>query len=218
MNKISIAIDGPAGAGKSTIAKIIANKLKINYIDTGAMYRALTLKVLHNNIDFENTNEIIKILNNTDIDFHDNHIYLDGKIVDNDIRDNEISTKVSFVAKIKEVRQSLVYIQRRIATKKSVVMDGRDIGTYVLPDADFKFYITASVEERGLRRYKELKEKDTNADLNKIIEEIKERDRIDSTREFAPLKKAIDAIGVETTAISIEESVNQILKVIEERS
>lgn len=214
MKNLTIAVDGPAGSGKSTISKKIAKKLNIVYIDTGAMYRALTLKILRNNISLYDKTELCKTLQNTSIDFRDNHIFLDGEKVDEEIRDNKISTNVSDVAKIKEVREKLVEIQRDIARNKSVIMDGRDIGSFVLPDANYKFYITASIEERGYRRYKELKEKGYNANLNIIIDEIRERDRIDSTREFAPLVKCADAIEIDTTDKTIEEVVTEMLEIV----
>ncbi|WP_427338742.1 (d)CMP kinase [Caloranaerobacter sp. DY30410] len=214
MNKIVIAIDGPAGAGKSTIAKIIAKELNINYIDTGAMYRALTLKALKNKINFDDKNSLISLLDNTDIDYYNNHIYLDGKIVDNEIRNNEVSKNVSKVAKIKEIRIKLVEIQRKIANNKSVVMDGRDIGSYVLPNADFKFYVTASVDERSYRRYKELISKNVEISFEQVKEEIKQRDEIDKNREFSPLIKSKDAILIDTTKRTVEECVNEILNII----
>lgn len=218
MKRITIAIDGPAGAGKSTIAKIISDRLQISYIDTGAMYRAIALKVLEHRISFEDEHSIIHLLNKTSIDFANNHIILDGEIVDDKIRSNEVSNKVSYVAKMKEVRYTLVALQRKIAENKSMVMDGRDIGTVVLPNADFKFFVTASAEERGRRRYKELLSQNENdIDLSKIIEEIKERDRIDSTRDIAPLKKSSDAIEIDTTNMTIEEAVDKIVRVINER-
>lgn len=214
MENYAIAIDGPAGAGKSTISKILAKKLKIAYIDTGAMYRAITLKIINQGIDLNDKAKILEVLNVTTIDFHDNHIFLDGVKVDEEIRKNEVSTKVSFIAKMKEVRQILVHLQREISKNKSVIMDGRDISTYVLPNAEYKFYITASVVERGMRRYKELNEKGYNVELKKIIEEIENRDRIDSTREFAPLKKSPDAIEIDTTGKTIDEIVVQLLETI----
>ncbi len=214
MTKLAIAIDGPAGAGKSTIAKILAEKLNIDYIDTGAMYRAFTYKILSKNIDVKDTEEIIKLLNNTSIDFNNNHIFLDNKIIDKEIRKNIISNNVSSIAKIKEVREKLVEIQKQISMKKSVIMDGRDIGTHVLPKADFKFFITASVIERGKRRFEELKKVNKNVNLEKIIEGIKERDRIDTTRDISPLKKSKDAIEIDTTNMSIEEVVYNILSII----
>lgn len=215
---ISIAIDGPAGAGKSTIAKIVANRLKIDYIDTGAMYRAFTYKLLCKNIDFNDEKTVLKELDDTLIDFRENHIYLDGKIVDKQIRDNIINQNVSYIAKIKEIRDGMVRIQRNIAKDKSIVMDGRDIGTVVLPNADYKFFIVASIEERAKRRYKDLLEKgETTITLEQVKEELEKRDTIDSTREIAPLIKAENAIEVDTTNQTIEESVDTILKIIEGR-
>ncbi|MGF7057059.1 (d)CMP kinase [Brassicibacter mesophilus] len=214
MKNYAIAIDGPAGAGKSTISKILAKELGIDYIDTGAMYRALTLKILNTGIDLYDEKKITEVLKNTSIDFRNNHIFLDGINVDEEIRNNEVSTKVSIIAKMIEVRKILVDVQRKIANNKSVVMDGRDIGTFVLPNAEFKFYITASVNERGIRRFKELKEKGYDVELNKIIEEIENRDRIDSTRDFAPLKKSLDAIEIDTTGKSINEIIIQILEIV----
>lgn len=212
---LKIAIDGPAGAGKSTVAKKIAEKLNINYIDTGAMYRALTLKLLTHNIDINNKASVVNILKDTSIDFNKGHIFLDNKIVDKQIRNNSINKNVSNVAKVKEVRDELVKIQREIANNKSVVMDGRDIGTIVLPDANYKFYITASVDERAKRRYKELIEKgEKNITLDKIKEEIIKRDRIDSTRKFTPLTKSNDAIKIDTTNMNIEETTQFILAII----
>ena len=156
MKNLVIAVDGPAGAGKSTIAKIIADKLNINYIDTGAMYRAVTYKVLQNNIDTTDEQAIIEVAKASEIDFKDNNIYLDGKILKEEIRTPEVSNNVSNVAQIKEVRYLMVDVQREIGNRSSVILDGRDIGSYVFPNADYKFFLNASPEERGERRYKEL--------------------------------------------------------------
>lgn len=217
MDKIIIAIDGPAGSGKSTIAKILAKKLNITYVDTGAMYRAFTYKLLKYGISFDDNNSIIDILTNTSIEFKDNHIYLDGKIIDEEIRSNKISENVSLVARIIEVRIKLVDIQRNIAKNRSIVMDGRDICSYVLPNANYKFFITASPEERGKRRYNELKEKDRTVTFKKIIVGIKNRDELDSTREHAPLVKTSDSILIDTTNKTIESSVDEVLNYIQER-
>lgn len=216
MKKLTIAIDGPAGAGKSTVAKLIAKKLDITYIDTGSMYRALTYKLLEQKIDLNNIPEIINILENTDIDFKNNHIFLDGNMVDNKIRSNNINNNVSLVAKIKEVREKLVNIQRNISKNNDIIMDGRDIGSYVLPDAHFKFYITATSEERGRRRYEELIKEYSNISLTDIIEEIKRRDRIDKTRDIAPLIKTKDAIEIDTTNKNISKVVGIILDYIKD--
>ncbi|HHV46695.1 MAG TPA: (d)CMP kinase [Tissierellia bacterium] len=216
--RLVIAVDGPAGAGKSTIAKKVAQKLNIEYIDTGAMYRALTLKVIRSNVEIDNVEEILKIMESTSIEFIDNHIYLDGTRVDEEIRENIINTKVSFIAKIKEVRQMMIKLQRKMAEYTNVIMDGRDIGTVVLPNANYKFFITASVEERAKRRYKELIEKNNeNITYEKVLEEIKERDKIDSTRKIAPLKKSPDAYEIDTTNKTIEECVDEIINIIEGR-
>ena len=214
MNNLVIAIDGPAGAGKSTIAKIIANKLNINYIDTGAMYRAVTLKCLQNNIDINNENEVIELAKQTEIDFKDNNIYLDNKIVNDEIRTVEVTKNVSNVAKIKEVRFLMVDVQRNIGERSSVILDVRDIGSYVFPNADYKFYLIATPEERGKRRYKELQEKGTDVKLQDVIDDIIKRDEIDSTREFAPLIKAENAIEIDTTGKSIDDVVASVLEKI----
>ncbi|MCR3955761.1 MAG: (d)CMP kinase [Gudongella sp.] len=211
----SVAIDGPAGAGKSTVAKIVANKLNFEYIDTGAMYRAYTLKVLQNNLDPKNQDEVNSLLDSTDIGFTNNHIYLDDRLVDDEIRDNRISDNVSYIASSKKVRERMVSLQQEMASRKSVVMDGRDITTVVLPNADFKFYVTASVEERGRRRYLELLNKGVeNITLDGIIEDIRKRDKIDSTREESPLTRTEDSILVDTTDLSIEETVDLIINLV----
>lgn len=217
MKNLVIAVDGPAGAGKSTIAKLIAKELNIIYIDTGAMYRALTYKLLRENIDLNNIEEIVKVLKDTDINFINNHIYLDGEVVDEEIRTNIINNNVSQVAKIKEVREKLVNIQRQISNNNSVIMDGRDIGSHVLPHADFKFYISATPEERGKRRYEELIKRDSNIYLENIIDDVKRRDRVDSTREISPLIKTNDAIEIDTTEKDIDEVVQIVLEYIKSK-
>ena len=214
MKNLVIAVDGPAGAGKSTIAKIIAKDLNINYIDTGAMYRAITYKCLSNNIDINNEEAVKEIAKQTDIDFKDNNIYLDGKIVNDEIRTIEVSNNVSNVAKIKEVRYLMVDVQREIGKRNSVILDGRDIGSYVFPDADYKFFLVATPEERGKRRHKELIEKGYEVSLEEIISDIIRRDEIDSNREFAPLVKAEDAIEIDTTGKGIEQVVQSVIEKI----
>lgn len=212
---LSVAIDGPAGAGKSTIANKVADKLRIEYIDTGAMYRALTLKVLNENKDPKDVHEVIQVLKDTDIDFENKHILLDGKIVDEEIRKNRISNNVSYVSQYKEIRDAMVLLQQKMAKTKSVIMDGRDITTVVLPDATFKFFITASIEERARRRYSELLEKgDKESTYKQIYDEIKMRDDIDSNREIGPLSIADDAYVLDTTDKSIDESVDMIVAMI----
>ncbi|ABW19107.1 (d)CMP kinase [Alkaliphilus oremlandii] len=214
MEFVQIAIDGPAGAGKSTIAKRIAERLNITYIDTGAMYRALTYKVLANNIDITNEKTIIELAQNSNIQFLQENIYLDGKMINEEIRSIEINKKVSHVAKIKEVREILVDAQRKIALGQDVIMDGRDIGTHVLPNATLKIFLTASVQERALRRYLELKKKGIEVDIDELEKDIMNRDNIDSQRAFAPLVKAQDAIIIDTTGLTIEDVVERIINLL----
>lgn len=216
--KLIIAVDGPAGAGKSTIAKKLSEILELEYIDTGAMYRALTLKVIEAGIDPNDTEQILKLMDTTSIDIRDNNIHLDGTRVDKEIRKNIINNNVSVVSKIKEVRDNMVKLQRKLAESNNVIMDGRDIGTVVLPNANYKFFIMASVEERARRRYKELIEKrEENISYEQILSEIENRDRIDSTREIAPLKKSPDAYLIDTTYKTVEQCIKEIMAIIEGR-
>lgn len=212
MKKLVIAVDGPAGAGKSTVSKIVAEKLGINYIDTGAMYRAVTYKCLKEGVDISDEKAVSDMAAKSDIDFRDNSIYLDGKSVNDEIRTVEVSSNVSDVAKIREVRYQMVEVQRRIGEKSSVILDGRDIGSYVFPNADYKFYLVATAEERGNRRYKEMREKGFEVNLEDVIRDIVKRDEIDSNREFAPLVKADDAIEIDTTGLGIDEVANKIIE------
>lgn len=212
----AIAIDGPAGAGKSTVAKEVAKALNLEYIDTGAMYRALTLKVLRMNKDPQNPEEVIGVLKETNIDFQNNHIYLDGEIVDREIREPNINRNVSYIAIIKEVREQMVSMQQEMAKTKSVIMDGRDISTVVLTNAKFKFFVTASTEERAKRRYKELIENgNTSVTLDGIIKEIEKRDNIDSNREVAPLKMSHDAILINTDNLTKDEVISKIIGIVQ---
>ncbi|MED3571836.1 (d)CMP kinase [Cytobacillus praedii] len=220
-NKISIAIDGPAAAGKSTVAKIVAEKLSYIYIDTGAMYRALTYKAILNNSNLEDENELIKILNDTVIELQPGKdgqfIYLDGKDVTNEIRTSEVTNSVSIAAKHKLVREEMVRRQQSFSVNGGVVMDGRDIGTHVLPNAEVKAFLLASVEERAIRRHNENIQKGFSSDLEKLKEEISLRDKLDSEREVAPLKKAEDAVEIDTTSLSIEQVVEKIMNLANER-
>ncbi len=216
MKHVSIAIDGPAGAGKSTVAKIVADKLGFQYIDTGAMYRAYTLKILDNGIDPEDEISVLKLLDSTDIDFRDNRIFLDETQVDEEIREGRITKNVSYIASYKAVREKMVRLQQSMSTRKSVVMDGRDITTVVLPDADFKFFITATAEERGRRRYLELLGKGVEGiTLEDTIEDIRRRDTFDSTREESPLTKTEDSYLVDTTNMTISEAVEHIISIVD---
>ena len=214
MENIIIAIDGPAGAGKSTISKLVADRLGINYIDTGAMYRALTLKCLEKGIDVLDQESVIDQLSKSDISFENNVIYLDNRDVSDLIRSQKINQNVSDVAKIKEVRSKMVDVQRKLGTNKDVILDGRDVGTYIFPDTKYKFFLNASPEERGRRRYQEMVLKGENVVLEDIIEDVKRRDKIDSNREFAPLLKASDAIEIDSTSMSINQVVDFIVNAI----
>jgi CMP/dCMP kinase len=210
----AIAIDGPAGAGKSTIAKKVSDILNIEYIDTGAMYRALTYKVLKQKIDIKDKESIINLLRNTDINFINGSVYLDNKIIDEEIRFNDVSKNVSYIAIIEEVRKELVNKQRLMSKEKSIIMDGRDIGTVVLPNAEYKFFITASVEERAKRRYKDLLNSGEENNIKNLILEIKKRDAIDSNRKNSPLKRDKDSILLDTTDKTIDESINFIVSYV----
>lgn len=210
-----IAIDGPSGAGKSTIAKAVAKRLGIDYIDTGAMYRAIGYKAVNEHVGPEDKEKLESLLDSTDIDFAGGNIMLDGEKVNDRIRTPEISKAASVYSALPEVRKKLVDIQRGMGSRKSVIMDGRDIGTNVLKDAEYKFFLTASAEERADRRYKELLEKGEDVSREKVLADIKARDHRDSTRKLNPLKKAEDAIEVDTTGMSIDEVVEYVLKEID---
>ncbi|MFP7297823.1 (d)CMP kinase [Neobacillus niacini] len=220
-NKISIAIDGPAAAGKSTVAKVVAEKLSYIYIDTGAMYRALTYKALANNIDLEDENSLLDTLLSTKLDLYPSPngqlVFLDGQEVTDAIRSSEVTNSVSMVAVHQKVREEMVRMQQSFAVNGGVVMDGRDIGTHVLPNAEVKVFLLASVEERAVRRHTENLQKGYPSDLEQLKEEIARRDKIDSEREFAPLKKADDAIEIDTTSLSIPEVVEKIMDLVYER-
>ena len=210
MENLVIAIDGPAGAGKSTISKLIAKNLGINYIDTGAMYRAITYKCIKEDIDVNDIQRVVDLCSRTDVDFVDNYIYLDSQRLNEEIRTLQVSSRVSDVAKIPQVREFLLEKQREIGKRSDVILDGRDVGTHIFPDAKYKFFLNASAQERGRRRYQELIDKGQSVVLEEIIEDIKKRDYIDSTREVAPLVKADDAIEVDTTYMTIDQVVTYI--------
>ena len=214
-----IAIDGPAGAGKSTISRAVARELEYVYIDTGAMYRACALKMIRCGIDINNEiNSVIKMMDDTKIEIaygeEGQIVYLDGEDVSSKIRTNEVSKGASDIAKIPEVRLKLVDIQRELASRCNCIMDGRDIGTYVLPDADVKIFLTASAEERAKRRYAELVEKGVQITPEEVLSDMKNRDANDSKREFAPLRQAEDAVLVDTTGNTLEKSVELLKNII----
>ncbi|MGD0335963.1 MAG: (d)CMP kinase [Candidatus Omnitrophota bacterium] len=218
-----IAIDGPAGAGKSTIAKKVAWKLGFLYIDTGAMYRALALKAIKENVDIASTHKIISMTARATINLINDpdgtlQVMLDGKDVGSQIRQPAITKVVSDIAKIKEVRQVMVGLQRELGKRGNSVLDGRDIGTVVFPNAEKKFYLDADFAERSRRRYKELIEAGQQVTLESVQADVKNRDNIDSTREVGPLKQAEDAIYIDSTNMSIEEVVETVLRHIKSPS
>lgn len=211
----SIAIDGPAGAGKSTIAKKVSAELGFIYLDTGAMYRAVALKAIESGVDTKSREDIIRIIDNINIAItHDNNsqkIFLDGSDVSEDIRTGEVSAGAANVAAIKEVRLKMVELQRKIAEEKDVVMDGRDIGSYVLPTANLKIFLTADINERAKRRYEELALKGQQVNLDEVREDMQNRDNSDMSRAFAPLKKVPDAVEIDSTSMTIEDVAEKIL-------
>lgn len=208
---IRIAIDGPSGAGKSTIAKQVAQNLGIDYIDTGAMYRAIAWKVGQQKITLKNVDAVSHMLSQTDIDFRQGDVVLDGQVVNQWIRTPEVTRMASQVASMPLVHEKLALLQRKMGQAKSVVMDGRDIGTNVLPDAEFKFFLTAAVSERAQRRFLELAEKGTPLEYCQVEQDIRKRDHDDSTRELHPLRKAEDAIEVDTTGMTVQQVTDFIL-------
>lgn len=210
----NVAIDGPAGAGKSTIAKLVAKEKGYIYVDTGAMYRALAIHFLKKGIAPENTEDVIDACSDADVSirYEDGaqQVYLNGENVTGILRTEEVGNMASKTSAVPEVREKLLELQRTLAKENDVIMDGRDIGTNILPDADVKIYLTASVETRAKRRYDELKEKGEDCDLDQIAQDIKERDERDMNRETAPLKKAEDAILVDSSYMTIPEVVSEI--------
>lgn len=217
---MQIAIDGPASAGKSTIAKLIAKNLNFVYCDTGAMYRTVTLLAKKHNVGYGDTLNILKLMSEHRIHFLNKedgqHVYLDDEDVSDDIRTEEITNNVSQVSAIKEVRSQLVQMQRDLANDCDIVMDGRDIGTTVLPKAEVKIFLIASVEVRAQRRFKENVERGINTPLKELQDEIAARDYKDSHREISPLKKADDAIEVDTSDMTIEQVVKRVTEIVNE--
>lgn len=205
---ISIAIDGPAGAGKSTIANIIANKFNLVYINTGSMYRAVTLIAIRNKISYTDVSAVCKLAKSLKIQFKGENIIVNNEDLSTSIRNIEVTNAVSNYASIPELRKILVKLQQNMSREYNVVMDGRDIGTVVLKDADLKFFLTADVNERAKRRFDEFKEKGINVEYDKILSDIIKRDYIDSNRQSNPLKKAQDAIEINSSKLSINEVVD----------
>ncbi|SFF75080.1 cytidylate kinase [Planifilum fulgidum] len=211
MKRLTIAIDGPAGAGKSTVARRVAEEMGLLYVDTGAMYRAITWKALQSGIDLSDEQGVAGIARETEIELNPPEVRVDGIRVTEAIRSPEVTQHVSKVAKMAEVRRVLVEKQRRLARDGGVVMDGRDIGTHVLPDADVKVFLTASLEERVRRRHLEMIRRGFSSDPDRLYQEIKQRDEMDENRSHSPLRPAADAVIMDTTGRSIDEVVSMIL-------
>ncbi|MEJ6950601.1 (d)CMP kinase [Natronospora cellulosivora (SeqCode)] len=215
-----IAIDGPAGAGKSTLSKLLARKLDFIYLDTGAMYRAITFLALENGIDINDNEKLGELAKNTNFEFkqcvksNTNKIIVNGIDITNNLRKIRIDKNVSIVAKAKKVRSAMLIKQREIAKNGNIIMDGRDIGSRVLPDADIKFFVTASLDERSKRRYLEMKKNNKDISLEKIKEKISKRDKMDIEREISPLCKTSDAILIDTTNLSIKEALKKMIKIV----
>lgn len=216
MKNFQVAIDGPAGSGKSSISKLVSKKLKFNHLDTGAMYRAITLEALNKKIDITNEDNF-DFLKSIDISYNDGKMFLNGVDVSTEIRSDYVTNNVSMVSKHKVVRDAMADLQRKIASVGCVILDGRDIGYNVLPNADLKIFLTASIEERAKRRYLENKASNKEVDLEKLKKEIVERDYEDSNRIHSPLKKADDAIVLDTTNINMDDVCNIIINLINER-
>ena len=221
VKKIQIAIDGPAGAGKSTIAKIVAEKLAFTYIDTGAMYRAVTYKALNHNIHLDDATSLEQMLNETKIDLKPSDVgqlvFVDGVNVSEEIRSNEVTSNVSQVAAHANIREILVAMQYELAKNGAVVMDGRDIGTHVLPNAELKVFMSATVEERARRRQLDNEKRGIPSSFEKLMEEIALRDKLDSEREASPLVQAEDATYLDTTTLTIDEAAKAIMDLAEQK-
>ena len=211
-----IAIDGPAGSGKSTTAKILADKLGFIYLDTGAMYRAVTLFLLNNRIDINNTADVQRSLEKIDLSIKNENkfeVYLNSQNVTNNLRQTNVDDLVSYVSKILDVREKMVILQRAFSNNKNIVVEGRDIGSNVFPNADFKFFLIADVMERAKRRFNDQGYK-KKLSISELVEKIKKRDRIDSSRLISPLIKVDDAIEINTTSLTIKEQVTKIYEII----
>ncbi|MGQ9616708.1 MAG: (d)CMP kinase [Spirochaetota bacterium] len=211
-----IAIDGPAGAGKSTIAKGVAKRLGIQYLDTGAMYRAFTLFVLNRNINPEDKEKIRKALEDFKITLNGDRVYLNGKDVTSDIRGEKVTDHVSYISSLEFVRKKMVELQQNIGKNNSIVAEGRDIGTVVFPDAEFKFFLDATIEERARRRMQDEKNPSKGQDLKSVMEKLKQRDDYDSNRYVSPLRKAPDALYIDSTKMSVDEICDIIVRMVKE--
>ena len=210
-SRIRVAIDGPSGAGKSTIARAVAKRMEMDYIDSGAMYRAVAYKMLRDNVPVSDMKLLEEMLADTDIDFVKGNILLDGEIINSKIRTPEVSALASECSALAPVREKLVGLQRQMGEKKSIIMDGRDIGTNVLTDAEHKFYLNAQPEERARRRHLELLEKGQQTSYLQVLEDIRIRDHNDMTRALNPLRKAEDAREIDTTGMNLEQVICAII-------
>ena len=214
-----IALDGPAGAGKSTIAKIIAKRLGLPYLDTGAMYRAMALCALGEGVSLTDAEKVDELLNRTDIRVaylaDGQHVFVNGEDVTGRLREEEIGKGASLISKLRCVRDKLAGMQRDIAHETHAVLDGREIGTFVIPETPYKFFVTASAQERARRRVRQLREKGEDPDFELILKDIEARDYQDSHRDYAPLKQAEDAVLIDTTNMTIEEAVDAVLAALE---
>lgn len=214
-----VAIDGPAGSGKSSVAKILAQKLGFKYIDTGAIYRAITLKVFQNSIDFNDEKKICQLIDNTKIELIDNNgtlkVLLDSVNVTTEIRNSEVTNKIVFISGKSSIRKKLIKHQKECAYGVNAIVEGRDIGTVIFPDAEKKFFLSANIEERANRRYLELKKRNSSIKLEDVLQDIEKRDKSDSTRKAAPLKKSDDAVFIDTTNLSLEEVVDNVRNILD---
>ena len=212
-----VAVDGPAGSGKSTISKMVAKKYRLTYLDTGAMYRMIAYTSIRDGVNLDAVGEVVDLLNRVNIDMRDGKFYVDGIDVSLEIRTPEVTAIVSKVAAIREVRVKLVDLQRKISKGKDVILDGRDIGTVVFTNADLKIFLVASPEERAKRRVLDFKNKGIDEKMEDVLSEIIRRDEFDSNREESPLKKAEDAIEIDTSFMDIDQVVGAISKLIEKK-
>ena len=217
-----VAIDGPAASGKSTTAKMVAKKLKMTYLDTGAMYRAVTLALLRSNTDLDNYDSVCQVVDELELNIYDQGsktvVRLDGEDVSQAIRSMQVTENVSAVSAVKYVREAMVEIQRNIGKKTNCVVEGRDIGTVVFPDAEFKIFMVADVKMRAERRLKELHEMGENRSLQEVMTDLKRRDEKDSTRSHSPLQKADEAIEIDTSMLSIDQQVEKIINLVREKN
>ena len=214
-----VAIDGPAGSGKSSAAKMLAQKLGFKYIDTGAIYRAVTLKVIQNRLDFNDEEKICQLIDNTEIDLIDNNgtlnVLLDGVNVTNEIRNSRVTNKIVYISGKSSIRKKLIKHQKECAYGVNAIVEGRDIGTVIFPDAEKKFFLSAKIEERAKRRFLELEKRDSSVKFEDVLKDIEKRDESDSTRKAAPLKKSDDAVFIDTTDLSLEEVVDNVRSILD---